>query len=440
LKIKDVNAEESFMRKYDHIKMPVIIFPLLMLIFMCGIPVIYGDTGQATNSTGEDQLTELHKQHDKLLLENGIADQMLQKSMAALQSEIEEITRKLDLFTKRAALKEAERKEKEDDQLADMKFALDKLHLSNDMAEAQNAGYLNDLNKKKSEDQFRMTELELQKMELDNKLSLLNNELELRDKQDQLNNIVKHEMQYAVDPLKNGVLNISDRRIALNDIITMDTADYVVERINYFNNQNTSYPIFIVIDSSPGGSVMAGYKILKAMNGSPAPVYVVVKSFAASMAANITTQAKKSFAYPNAIILHHQILSISAGNLTEQKESIQDIEEWWKRLATPVAQKMGISIDDFVKEMYKHRSTGDWMEFGDNAKKLKWVDQVVDTINEESYVKNPDSVTAEPVRPRSYDAGDRVDAGGKHFRLLPRLEPVDCYYIYNPDNYYRLDR
>ena len=52
---------------------------------------------------------------------------------------------------------------------------------------------------------------------------------------------------------------------------------------------------------------MAGYKILKAMEGSAAPVYVVVKSFAASMAANIATQSKKSFAYPNAIILHHQI-------------------------------------------------------------------------------------------------------------------------------------
>ena len=23
-------------------------------------------------------------------------------------------------------------------------------------------------------------------------------------------------------------------------------------------------------------------------------------------------------------------------------------------------------------------------------------------------------------------------------RLLPRLDPVDCYYLYNPDNYYRL--
>ena len=47
--------------------------------------------------------------------------------------------------------------------------------------------------------------------------------------------------------------------------------------------------IFIVIDTSPRGSVMAGYRILKAMESSDAPVHVVVKSFAASMAAAITT-------------------------------------------------------------------------------------------------------------------------------------------------------
>ena len=54
---------------------------------------------------------------------------------------------------------------------------------------------------------------------------------------------------------------------------------------------------------------------------SDAPVHVVVKSFAASMAAAITTLAKESYAYPNAVILHHQISSTVFGqlNLTEQR-------------------------------------------------------------------------------------------------------------------------
>jgi ATP-dependent Clp protease protease subunit len=180
------------------------------------------------------------------------------------------------------------------------------------------------------------------------------------------------------------------------------------------------------------------------MDGSPAPVYVVVKSFAASMAAGITTLSKRSFAYPNAIMLHHQILSGSFGNLTEQKENLKDLEEWWKRLAAPVAAKMGISLDDFIKRMYQNRSTGDWQEFGDGARKLKWVDEVAQAIQEESYDKNPDAPYAPGVSPAPRRSegqpvlAERVDTAGRRFVLLPRLEPVDCYYLYNPDNYYRL--
>src|SRR5262249_38058956 len=158
------------------------------------------------------------------------------------------------------------------------------------------------------------------KVDYEAQIAKMNVDLELRDKRDQLNNRVLADVRYTKDPFKNGTLAISDRRIPLNGVITMATADRITERINYFNNQNREFPIFIVIDESPGGSVAAGYKILRTMRGSQAPVYVVVKSFAASMAAGITTLATRSYAYPNAIILHHQLSSGSMGNLTQQKE------------------------------------------------------------------------------------------------------------------------
>ena len=127
-----------------------------------------------------------------------------------------------------------------------------------------------------------------------------------------------------------------------------------------------------------------------------------------------------------------------------QKEDVKEMEEWWKRLAAPVAAKMGISLDEFIKRMYQNRSTGDWMEFGDSARKLKWVDQIVDTVREDSYDKNPDAPSAlndssapgyvnhQPVLP------ERVDANGNGTSCYRALTPVDFYYLYNPDNYYRL--
>jgi ATP-dependent Clp protease protease subunit len=136
---------------------------------------------------------------------------------------------------------------------------------------------------------------------------------------------------------------------------------------------------------------MAGYRILKSMQSSTAPVYVLVKSFAASMAAALCTLADRSFAYPNAIIMHHQITSGLIGNLTVQREGLKNLEEWWKRLAEPIAAKMGITTDEFIKRMYENTSTGDWKEFADDAVKLKWVDSVVGRCQETALIRNPDA-------------------------------------------------
>ncbi len=401
------------------------------------------ENGVAEQQLHQD-LAKLTAEKQRLELENGLAQQKFQAEVAALQAELDKLTKQADLLAKRATLKEAERKARLDEELAADREKLEKMKLTNDLAAAGIADKSRELIQREQELKVRAAELQTQRSEFELQLARLNNDLDLRVKRDLWKNRVNRDIQYTNEPFKDGVLTISDRRIPLNGPIWMDTADYVVERIDYFNNQNREFPIFIVIDDSPGGSVMAGYKILKAMEGSPAPVYVVVKSFAASMAAGITTLSKRSFAYPNAIMLHHQILSGSFGNLTEQKENLKELEEWWKRLAAPVAAKMGISLDEFIKRMYQNRSTGDWREFGDGARKLKWVDEIAETVREESYDKNPDAPSAPGGSPPHARLDSQpvlqesTDANGHRYVLLPRLNPVDCYYLYNPDNYYRL--
>lgn len=384
------------------------------------------------------ELFRLTAEKSRLELENAIAQQKLQSEIAALHSQIEKLN-------KQAALKEAERKARQDAELADLREKLEKAKLANELAAAEAAAKGREMAQREQELRLRIVEFQAQRAELENQTAKLNAEIEKRDKTELLKNRVDRELQYTKEPFQKGVLTISDRRIALNGVITMATADYVAERIDYFNNQNTEFPIFIVIDRSPGGSVMAGYKILKAMDGSPAPVYVVVKSYAASMAASIAALAKKSYAYPNAIILHHQMTSMTFGNITEQKEQMKEADEWWRRLATPIAAKMGISVEVFMKRMYENRSTGDWKEFADVARKLKWVDEIADTIREESLTKNPDF--AARAQKTAVQGGEdisglqeQVDAEGRRFVPLPRLDPLDAYYLYNPDRYYRLMR
>ena len=167
---------------------------------------------------------------------------------------------------------------------------------------------------------------------------------------------------------------------------------------------------------------------------------------AASMAACITTLSKKSFAYPNAIILHHQLSVGVMGNLTQHRENVQELEEWWRRLADPVAAKMGITRDEFIKRMYAESSTGDWNEFADDAQKLKWVDVIVEDIEETALLRDPNSqpqqASNQPSRsnpgPPLTEAVESQDERGKPISLLPRLNPLDAYWLYNPDSYYRM--
>jgi len=179
------------------------------------------------------------------------------------------------------------------------------------------------------------------------------------------------------------------------------------------------------------------------MEGSQAPIHVIVKSFAASMAAAITTLAEESYAYPNALILHHQLSSsflFTTMNLTQQKEATKEAQEWWKRLADPIAEKMGITRDEFIAKMYEKNSDGDWIEFATEAKKLKWVNHTVTSIQETGKTIHPDSVKGDDDEKdgQSYlSLKESKDSEGRPCMYLPRLNPHDFYFLYNPDSYYK---
>jgi ATP-dependent Clp protease protease subunit len=260
-------------------------------------------------------------------------------------------------------------------------------------------------------------------------------QLQKRDGADKLRELVDAPMVYADEPLQDGVLTITDRRIDLNGPIVTGTADYVCDRIDWYNNLDAKKPIFLVIDNSPGGSVQQGYRIVKSIETSDAPVHVVVKSFAASMAATIATLAKHSYALPNAVILHHQMSSGASGNMTDIEQEVQTLREWERRLAEPIARKMGVTLDEFKARMYQAKKTGDWDEFADKAVQLKWIDRVVDDIRELGIRKKPADQPASPF----WMFMMARDESGKPYCKLPPLLPYDCYFMVNPRGFYRVD-
>jgi ATP-dependent Clp protease protease subunit len=134
--------------------------------------------------------------------------------------------------------------------------------------------------------------------------------------------------------------------------------------------------------------------------------------------------------------------------MTVLKEQLAFVQRWFERLATPVAKKMGISLEEFIKQMYANDSTGDWQAFGDRAKELKWVDVVVNRIEETAVldVLPARSTSAQPqpqpARPASvFGVELKVDAQGKAYYELPLLaNPFDAYWIYDPQGVYQTGR
>lgn len=393
----------------------------------------------------EDTFNKIRDEIDRMTLEKEQLTASMALEHAKLDKELAESRAKAERLQAQAAELKAQQ------ELADLKTKVS--------LDAELAGMKRQLEQATLRSNLVKAETETESAEirrLDNAVkretTKLAGSMELQQKQAEARTYAMTDPAFLTEPLQGRRLVISDRRVSLNGPITMDTADQIIARISYYNNKDRTLPIFLVIDDSPGGSVMAGYKILKTMHGSEAPVYVVVKSFAASMAACLTTLAKKSFAYPNAVILHHQISAFAGGNLTQQQEWVKEMEEWWRRLADPVAEKMGITREEFIKQMYAHASTGDWNEFADKAQKLKWVDVIVDEIDETAMVRDPASrggastlvADAPPSVANSNVISSKpalvesVDEKGRPCMSLPRLNPLDCYWIYNPDGYFRV--
>lgn len=405
------------------------------------------------------RLAALEADLAKMTAENKLAEERRKAETAAMESEYQRLASKNKLSSEqvkalttaqsdelqRLGLENRLAEEKTKKLMGELALKIAKLKADNDLkAEQQRADFMADSKERINIDtelkrlDLEERKLKLEKMTLDNRAARLGADLELRAKKTEWKKESNAEPVYTDKPFRDGKLIISDRRIPLNGSIHYGVGAYVTERINYFNNISTQ-PVFIVIDESPGGSTAEGYAILKAMESSRAPVYVAVKSYAASMAAIIATMAEKSYAYPGAQILHHQMWGPAMGNLVQINEQVEFRKEWEKRLYGPLSKKTGMSLEEFRKKMYEKNSDGDWREFGDKAVGYKWITATADKMEETGVFRNPDeNPAARGLRSMAgLELPEKLDEKGQAYVALPRLKPFDFYFIYNRDGYYR---
>lgn len=375
----------------------------------------------------DPEVSELEKNKQLLILRNSMGDEQLREENRDLLVRLQKLRWEKELLTEELELQRLKETFEDEESESKHQALLLELNRESDLASARELKL--------------SSELATQRMQWELKTNKLQQELDAIRLKEERELFANKEPVYLDQPLTDdNTLIISDRRITLDGPILHPTADYITKRLNYFNNKDEKLPIFLVIESSPGGSAMAGDQIMRAIESSKAPVYVVVKSFAASMAAIITTSAEHSYAYPNAIIMHHQpvvTLFLASLNLTEQKEFYEDSKKWWDLMMEPIAKKMGLTGDEFIEEMYKHVSHGNWSEFATEAHKLKWVNHIVDRIQDSSVLFNPNADNTEMYEEASGGIEAKIE-DGRSVMYLPRLNPKDPYFIYNPDGYYQV--
>ncbi|MDD9140066.1 MAG: ATP-dependent Clp protease proteolytic subunit [Candidatus Cardinium sp.] len=371
--------------------------------------------------------------------ENALNRALLEKKLAGIMAQIEQLRLEKE---RRRLFKEAEEEtlqEAHNKAMQSLRMEKEKLVMELELAQARFA-------KKMEQYSIQLAELEKemqlkrgQAQLLQETKNHLKSEIEALQAKTERSKCIETKPTYLKDPLrkKDNVLVLSDRCIKLDGHITAWKANYIVNQIQFFNNKSSLYPIFLVIGRSPGGETFGGCNILQAIVHSKAPVYVVVKEFAASMSALIATLATKSYALPNAVILHHQpMIYAYCLNVREAGECYNKIMQIWKRLGGRVAKKMGISLRAFTAKLYQKNMYGDWQEYADQAKKLKWVDVVVDAIEESAVNTLPDAAhyTRENYWKTYYGTNQTVDG-----TLPTGTDPVFDHSIslYNFDYSYR---
>lgn len=348
------------------IKNKILLFHIFCFSPICVFAAEKNINNEQENISTQDEIARLKEENEllKLQMENKII--------------------KLELEKRQKEEKETNNLEERDNEIKELQKELDLLHNKHNLFLAQQC----------DNDEFRQEvknnlKLSNRGKKLDIEIEIAKKELALNELKIEKERIVSsNKVVYLDNPLlENGTLVISDRQVHMNNIITNSGAEQIEHDIDFFNNKDDKKPIFLMIDKCYGGNVIAGMRILNKIKNSQAPVYVVVRSFAASMAAIITTLAPKSFCLKDTVLMHHQPHKnyvFTEMNVREQEESLKEIKKIWERIEGPVAKKMGITLENFMKKMYEKNSHGDWSEYGDEAKKIKWVDDVVTDIRDTS--------------------------------------------------------
>lgn len=155
-----------------------------------------------------------------------------------------------------------------------------------------------------------------------------------------------------------------DRFINIKGTIDSETADAFTEHLLILNRESTTDPITVLINST-GGSVSQGLLMYDAIQGSIAPVRLICKGEAYSMAAILLASGNPKhgrYILPNSkVMIHEPLIQGGVGGKTSSIKSISDsLIETRQKLNGILAKHTGHTMEEIDEATsYDHYFTAE---------------------------------------------------------------------------------
>ena len=149
-------------------------------------------------------------------------------------------------------------------------------------------------------------------------------------------------------------------------------ASNICAQLLFLNSEDSEKPIELHIDS-PGGSVIAGLRIIDTMNAIQAPVATIACGMAASMGFMILINGQKGlrFSLPHAQIMMHAVSAGTQGTIHNMEVDLAHSKLLNDLLMKQIAEKTKMSL----KTVHEKSKLDYWLQ-AEDAKRLGVIDDI----------------------------------------------------------------
>ena len=177
---------------------------------------------------------------------------------------------------------------------------------------------------------------------------------------------------------------VVNRTLYLNQEITLDTINYIIQLIHKFNRDDYDIPVeeripIVIYIDSVGGEIYRGLSLCSTIESSDTPIIGVLQGSCMSMALIIWQACHVRYASRFSNVLYHTLRAGSdVETLPEMKNKIRHYEYLQKMLDDYILEKTEIPKKKLKK---KRESNLDWFLTFSDLTKYKMYDYVIDLPN-----------------------------------------------------------